>query len=1136
MRGWQSLRPNLLGRVVPILAAWLITLAVPATAAAQTNYFWNAPTGGTGAWDTANPSWSTLTTGPLDYTWSNLDMGIANFGGTGGTVTLDAGGITASGVNFSVSGYMLTGGTLTLAGAGVVDTGAFNATINSVIGGSVGLTKNGTGTLTLGGTSTYAGTTTVSTGVLAVTNGAALGATTAGTTVASGAALQISGAITVAEPVTLNGSGIANDGALRKTGNNTTTLSGAITLGSATRINADAGTLTISGGVSGTGMALTVGGAGATTISGLIATGSGGTIVKDGGGTLTLSNGSNSFAAVNASSVVISITGGTVVQNGESSGSSGAASTSGIIPSVVTPSYVFIDGGTLTSSRAGVGVTFLATNKGITLGSSGGSLGVTDTTSGDLNIYNGVVTGVGGLTKVGPAGSVLAMTGANNYQGPTVVAGGTLRVRTNNNVFPTATALTVNSGAIFDLNGLSQAVGSVTGAGNINLGSGTFTNGSSNASTTFSGQFVQTAGGIGGKVTKQGTGTLTLTGNNVYSGTTTVSAGTLKVGSATALGFGGAVATAAGTTVSTGATLDLNGTTGINEVITLNGTGVGGNGALFNSNTTAAALSNGVSTATVPSTAGASTTVTVSGGGGTGAAATASLGLTSASFTISSGTQTYASTGPPTVVVSGNGVATAVLDASGLVVGVTITTVGSGYTTAPTITFSGGTILSPGTAPTGTGNTANFRIANITITTPGSGDTSAATFTSGSVVFTPQLSSVVLASSSSVGGPGDISIAGVVSGAAAALLTKVGAGTLTLAGANTYAGGTTLNAGGLNINNGGTSATNSAIGTGTFTIAGGTIDNTSSSAVTLATNNAQAWNADFAFGGTNALNLGTGAVTLGGTGTARTVTTNGTAPLSVGGVVGGSLGVTKAGTGTLVLGGANTYTGPTSVSAGTLLVNGNQSAATGAVTVASGATLGGSGTVGGTTSVSGSLAPGSGGNVGTFSAVGNVALATNATLAIKLGTNGANPGVSPGTGDAIAVTGAASTLDLATGSVVKLSRDSSNLFDPSQSAIYNLATVATGGNITLDGAAAPATLGTLVYNSTNPTATGTGPVKIDVTAFTGLSDGVTFVLTQTGTAVVLSFTPVPEPATVGLLAAAGLALGQLLRRRNRRTG
>ena len=107
-------------------------------------------------------------------------------------------------------------------------------------------------------------------------------------------------------------------------------------------------------------------------------------------------------------------------------------------------------------------------------------------------------------------------------------------------------------------------------------------------------------------------------------------------------------------------------------------------------------------------------------------------------------------------------------------------------------------------------------------------------------------------------------------------IIKTGTGALTLSGNNSYTGGTTLSQGQLNVN----SAT--ALGTGTLTIAGGTtIDNTSGGVITLATNNAQNWNGDFTFAGTNPLNLGTGAVTLSAN---RTVTVGGS--LTVGGVIG----------------------------------------------------------------------------------------------------------------------------------------------------------------------------------------------------------------------------------------------------------
>ena len=447
-----------------------------------------------------------------------------------------------------------SGGTGAGTMAGTLDLGGLTPTITvnnasdtiSAVVSNGGITKAGTGTLTLSGANSFGGATDIQTGVLAVSNATGLGTTGADTTVESGAALQVSGAITIGEHLNITGTGISNAGALRKTANNATALSNGIALGTGgARINSDSNTLTIStigaGNITGVGQPLTFGGAGNVTVSSFIKTGSGGTIVKDGAGTLTLSaNNSNGtdFAAVDANSVVITINAGVLSQPGEQTGVAGTTSATGVLPAAAVPSYVLINGGTLRSTRTGVGVTFLANNKGITLGANGGSLDVSDATQTDLNIYAGVITGVGGLTKTGVG--VLSVAGAATYQGATHVAGGTLRVRTNSNIFPTGTALTVDSGAIFDLNGLSQTVGSVAGAGNINLGSGTFTNGSSNAATLFSGQFVETAGGVGGKVTKQGTGSLTLTGSSLNTGLTTISNGTVLAdntsGSATGTG------------------------------------------------------------------------------------------------------------------------------------------------------------------------------------------------------------------------------------------------------------------------------------------------------------------------------------------------------------------------------------------------------------------------------------------------------------------------------------------------------------------------------------------------------------------------------------------------------------------------
>ncbi len=194
------------------------------------------------------------------------------------------------------SGNLLTIGAVDTNNKALTINGTGNTTISGVISNSAGsgmITKAGTGTLILSGSNTYKGTTTISAGVLNIQNATALGTTAAGTTVSSGAALQIQGGIAVgAEALTLNGSGIASDGALRNiSGNNS--YAGAITLGSASTIYSDAGTLTLSGAIANGGFAATFDGSGNITANGLIS--GTGSLVKNGAGTLVLSNASNSY-------------------------------------------------------------------------------------------------------------------------------------------------------------------------------------------------------------------------------------------------------------------------------------------------------------------------------------------------------------------------------------------------------------------------------------------------------------------------------------------------------------------------------------------------------------------------------------------------------------------------------------------------------------------------------------------------------------------------------------------------------------------------------------------------------------------------------------------------------------------------
>jgi autotransporter-associated beta strand protein len=308
------------------------------------------------------------------------------------------------------------------------------------------------------------------------------------------------------------------------------------------------------------------------------------------------------------------------------------------------------------------------------------------------------------------------------------------------------------------------------------------------------------------------TGTVLLSGANTFVGTAEVLGGTLQLGNAKALGWGGRQSTVTGTTtVTSGSVIDLNGITDFNEPIILNGTGIASGGALTNSSTNPASIVNGIAGIQIASTAGTGSaystptpTITISGTG-TGATATSSYGLTTASINTITGTATNYSVGDYVNVTGGNGNgATAKVTSvgvGGVITGLAIDQPGSGYTAAPT-GFSANTrqltTTSSGTT-TLTGNATNFTVTGVTLTAAGSGYTGTPTyaFNSGSAVAgTLVLSSVTLASDSSIGGVGDIAISAVVgqSGGARSL-TKVGAGALILSGANTYTGNTTLSTG-----------------------------------------------------------------------------------------------------------------------------------------------------------------------------------------------------------------------------------------------------------------------------------------------------------------------------------------------------
>jgi autotransporter-associated beta strand protein len=440
--------------------------------------------------------------------------------------------------------------------------------------------------------------------------------------------------------------------------------------------------------------------------------------------------------------------------------------------------------------------------------------------------------------------------------------------------------------------------------------------GAANAWSVATGGTLTVSGGVSGTgfgITKSGAGTLVLSGSNTYTGATAISAGTMEFQGAAAMSTGSALSMSNGTTLSLKA--DTSATFAPSSFTSPTG------GSTYN---ISVASINGVATGNTLSIKGPG-----SGGG---------------------------STSNTTLNVSG--------------------TAGAGYGLKFTTVFS--TNSSSGSAwTTGSANIINMTNADVTLDAGlnmgnnGDGGISVASTTGNTLT----LNGTVTANNNRT------------------MYAIVNSGTLTLN--NTVSANTgqpnwgffvILNGGTLNVNSAGAISNNANIGgpgsRAGFTIAGGTLDNTSGSAKTLTSNPTVGFNGDFAFstsGGTSAnnLNLGTGATYLGtaaaGTGATRTITTNGSATLTVGGVITSNgatpNNITKAGTGTLVLSGnsSSTYLGATTVNGGTLKVNGNISGGTGVTINGSGATLAGTGTVSGITLTSGTITPGDGG-IGTLTA------------------------------------------------------------------------------------------------------------------------------------------------------------------------
>jgi len=395
--------------------------------------------GGAGAIETSGTGTATLS-GPLTLAANTT------INATAGTLKL-SGGFAGSGYNLTLIGA----GSYTLSGA--------------ITTGSGGVTLSGTGTTTLSGANTYTGLTTVNSGTLDLSSALHGNLTLTGGTAVDENSTQLLST----SSLTLNGGTFNLNGKTESIGSLAGSSGGTaiLALGAGTLSDSQSTTTSFDGSLTGSGT-LKMQGTGVLGLTGSSSTFTGAVAVTSG----TVNAGATNATGTSTSTVTVSGTGNLQVQGGATlaskfnvtgtggSGNGAIENVSGnnTLTGAVTASgasRIQSDSGTLTLS----GATSL----------SGYSLNVGGT--GNTTITGAITaTSASSLTKDGSG--TLAIGVANpSFAGSVAINAGTLQANVAN-VFLTSTAVTFASGSTLSLNGTSQAIGTLNGAGTVAFGSG----------------------------------------------------------------------------------------------------------------------------------------------------------------------------------------------------------------------------------------------------------------------------------------------------------------------------------------------------------------------------------------------------------------------------------------------------------------------------------------------------------------------------------------------------------------------------------------------------------------------------------------------------------------------------------------